>query len=162
MNEETILGGILIVLGLLFCLAFLWKPFRYLWSQVKTGSGRKLIFGCGAIAFVLCGLFPPWLSVSYEGHAHAMGFSFILTPPSTWTRLDFSRLTVEWLCVVVATGTLLLLTTNSGKKVNESPVPQLPKTDKATEFPDPVSAALTTQSSAPDVSQSDKLGGRVK
>ena len=79
-------------------------------------SLSKLITLVGATAFILCGLFPPWLSLTYQGHICATSYDFILTPPVQTSKLDFPRLSVEWLCIAVATGTVLLMMTNGGKK----------------------------------------------
>jgi hypothetical protein len=80
-------------------------------SQMMERIGaQKIILLCGAVAFILCGLFPPWLFISYEGHTHAAGFKFILSPTTNGNfKLDIPRLTVEWLCIAVATGTVWLL-----------------------------------------------------
>jgi hypothetical protein len=76
----------------------------------------KLTIIVGAVAFILCGLFPPWLSISSAGHAHATGCSFILSPPTKGnSKLDISRLAVEWLCIAVAAGTVWLLVSKPKK-----------------------------------------------
>lgn len=75
------------------------------WRLMKRIGAQKLILLCGAVVFVFCGLFPPWLYISYQGHTRSAGYSFILSPPPNeyGTRLDLSRLTVEWACNLAAT-----------------------------------------------------------
>jgi hypothetical protein len=96
---------------------------------MKRTHYRKIILLCGSIAFVVSGLFPPWLYVTDEGHTYAAGCSFILTPPEKQvflrnplgpdtyekenSRLDASRLTVEWLCITVGTGICWFLISKS-------------------------------------------------
>lgn len=76
---------------------------------------------CGSLAFLLCGLFPPWLQTYDEGNvlAHTIalaeksaGFSFIFIAPSGGNRVDTARLGVEWLCVLAATGAAWVLLAN--------------------------------------------------
>jgi hypothetical protein len=87
------------------------------WVWLKQLPKSKLVILCGASVFVLCGLFPPWLDVTPQGHSRALAYSFILTPPANGgygTRLDMARLAVEWLCVAVTTGTIWLLVSKKG------------------------------------------------
>jgi hypothetical protein len=70
---------------------------------------QKFILLCGSFMFVLCGLFPPWLDISNQGHTRSTAYSFILSPPATargsyGVELDISRLVVEWLCILAVTG----------------------------------------------------------
>lgn len=78
----------------------------------------RVVVLCGALAFVLCGLFPPWLyTVSQDGYAanKSAGFGLLFDAPDpsnraagSGIRLDTARLAVEWLCVLAATGALWL------------------------------------------------------
>jgi len=80
---------------------------------IKRMGMQKFIVLCGGGAFVLCGLFPPWLLVSQQGHAQAWGYSFILSPPEDYRgygyKLDACRLLVEWICILAASGTVWIL-----------------------------------------------------
>ena len=80
-------------------------------------SVSKLIILVGAVAFILCGLFPPWLDISHQGHTRSAGYSFILSPPpgDYGVKLDIARLFVEWFCIAVATGTVWLLVSKPEK-----------------------------------------------
>ncbi len=95
----------------------------------KTGGRvvliRKAIIGTAAVAFVMAGLFPPWVhSLDVGGkraHLNA-GYSFIFVPPAPvmqqeWqglyapnevryfsVQLDSSRLAIEWACILAASG----------------------------------------------------------
>jgi hypothetical protein len=87
--------------------------------RMKVSVSKRIIL-VGAVAFILCGLFPPWLSISYEGHIRSADYRFILLPPpkeqyAYGRKLDISRLAVEWLCIAVATGTVLLLVSKPEK-----------------------------------------------
>lgn len=89
------------------------------WRLVKRISAQKCVLLCGAVAFVLSGLFPPWLTTEpFSEHSHASAYrSFILRPPRD-SNLDISRLAVEWLCIVAATGTIWLLMSKLEKNNN--------------------------------------------
>ena len=84
----------------------------------------KAVVQCGALAFLLCGLFPPWLCtfVPYGTDtavpgAEDAGFSFIFIAPSDrhGVRIDAVRLGVEWLCVLAATGAAWVLVAKPGQ-----------------------------------------------
>src|SRR5438067_1060107 len=49
------------------------------WRLMKRIGQRKFTLLCGAIAFVLCGLFPPWLK-GYGSRAVSIGYDFMLAP----------------------------------------------------------------------------------
>jgi hypothetical protein len=76
----------------------------------------KTIIICGALVFLLCGLFPPWLytiSGPYAARSErSAGFNFLFNAPepkigiSHGITLDTPRLAVEWLCVLAVTGAL--------------------------------------------------------
>ncbi len=86
---------------------------------------RKVILISGLGVFVAFTLFPPWLYTAYvTGTRHSQGFRsekdaghhFIFTPPSPkndappfGTKIDVSRLVLEWVAVVAITGMVLLL-----------------------------------------------------
>jgi hypothetical protein len=82
-------------------------------------TSRKIAVIVAAFAFVLAGLFPPWLH-TYDGPAgHARsdaGYAFILSPPPLkgmperyGVQLDTSRLLIEWVCVFAVSGTVWYL-----------------------------------------------------
>ena len=64
---------------------------------------KKSILAGTAALFILAGLFPPWLTVSYQGHTYASACRFILSPlsdPREGVRLDAARLLIEWACIL--------------------------------------------------------------
>jgi len=73
----------------------------------------------GIIVFVLMGLFPPWMMISPIGDYVKNVYSFILNPVKAgyysdvrdellWeSRIDASRLFVQWATVAVITGGLI-------------------------------------------------------
>ena len=70
-------------------------------------TGTKAVALYGALAFLLCGLFPPWLyNANRSFAARSGGYAFILTSEENAPGdvIDVNRLAVEWLCVLVATG----------------------------------------------------------
>jgi hypothetical protein len=109
------LALLIITLSVLICLSLI----RYVRRTMVSAS--KLIILSGAVAFILCGLFPPWLYISNEGHTRSTGYGFILLPPANTdnraygTKLDIARLSVEWLCIAVATGTVWMLVSKPEK-----------------------------------------------
>ena len=76
---------------------------------MKWLGAQKAILLCATLAFVLCGIFPPWLS-----YGRAADYSFILLPPVSG-RLDFSRLVVEWLCVGAIASMAWIFTARASK-----------------------------------------------
>jgi hypothetical protein len=83
-------------------------------------SKTKVATRCGALAFIICGLFPPWLythSCDYAARAETSAeFSFLLKAPEPRNRaysygikLDTAKLAVEWLCVLAAAGAAWVL-----------------------------------------------------
>ena len=110
--------AVLIAISILLLFLVFRPVFRYV-RRIKI-SVSKLIILVGAIAFILCGFFPPWLYISYQGHTRSADYSFILSPPPSvegtyGTKLDISRLAVEWFCIAVATGTFWLLVSKPEK-----------------------------------------------
>jgi hypothetical protein len=70
-------------------------------------TGTKRVILCGALAFTLCGLFPPWLyNANSSFGARSGGYAFILAngDHAPGDVIDVTRLGIEWLCVLVATG----------------------------------------------------------
>lgn len=107
---------VVVILVWTFLLAALAAFTVLVWRLLKRIGLIKSIILCGAVAFLLCGLFPPWLYISSEGHTHAAGCDFILSPPTRGNyKLDTARLAVEWLCIVVATGIVWLLVSKPEK-----------------------------------------------
>lgn len=72
------------------------------------------------VFFVAMGIFPPWTYTLDAKSIHRekpAGYALIVSPPSPendapafGVRLDISRLLIQWLVLIVATGGLLLLT----------------------------------------------------
>jgi GYF domain 2 len=77
---------------------------------------RKLILVLGVVAFLACGIFPPWVYVMNNEGLHSQtdaGYGLILTPPAPRDRpdlpfvseplyssqVDMSRLGIEWACI---------------------------------------------------------------
>jgi hypothetical protein len=97
---------------------------------------RKAIVAVAAIAFILSGLFPPWLQTldvtATHNHTDA-GYSFILSPPlpkkgayyseDYGIQLDTTRLLIEWSCILVAAGSVWFLCGASKSKENEQKAP---------------------------------------
>jgi Tfp pilus assembly protein PilV len=70
-------------------------------------TGTKAVVLWGALAFLLCGLFPPWLyNASGRFRARSAGYGFILAngDSAPGDVIDVNRRGVEWLCVLAATG----------------------------------------------------------
>lgn len=103
------------VLGVTLLLTALAACAILAWRLMKRVGVQKGILICGAVVFVLCGLFPPWLYTYDVTGTHSRsdaGYYFVLTPPgpkpsygnSTGIQLDTSRLLIEWACILAATG----------------------------------------------------------
>jgi hypothetical protein len=107
----------LVVLIAIFVLIVFWLVRRVRWKKISV---CKLIILVGAVAFILCGLFPPWLDISSQGHTRSAGYSFILSPPpgGYGKKLDIARLAVEWLCILGATGAAWIIFVS--KNANEA------------------------------------------
>ena len=90
------------------------------WRLKQRLGAQKFILLCGAIAFVWCGLFPPWLYTYYQTGTRDFagmrsqtdaGYFFILAPPRPLDRhqaygvkLDTGRLLIEWACILAISG----------------------------------------------------------
>ena len=78
----------------------------------------RILISSGVI-FVAMGLFPPWTYTLDAQSIHRekpAGYALIILPPNPekdapafGVRLDVSRLSIQWLILVAATGGLLLL-----------------------------------------------------
>ena len=85
----------------------------------------KAVVGCGALAFIICGLFPPWLYTFNQSSASSeisAEFRFISNAPDPsdsrngcGVRIDTVRLGIEWLCVLAATGAAWALVAKPGR-----------------------------------------------
>jgi hypothetical protein len=69
---------------------------------------QKVILWIGIIAFVLMGIFPPWMITGNEQVCLSMGYSFILNPPNKVCRMDASHLCIQWVMVAVITAGLVI------------------------------------------------------
>ena len=113
------------VIGVVLLLTILATSAMLVWRLIKRIGAQKFTLFCGAVVFVLCGLFPPWLYTHDSTGTHSRsnaGCSFILSPPlklgmyvTAGIQLDTSRLLIEWACVLAATGAGWLLTTGNGR-----------------------------------------------
>ena len=82
-------------------------------------KARPWILLCAVAAFMLCSLFPPWLSTLNTSGIHSerdAGYHFIFTPPAPaydsryyGVRLDCARLMIEWLSIAAASGVTWLV-----------------------------------------------------
>ncbi len=128
-------------------------PLFWLYRVVKTAVSRLLkvhrlkkgIVSAAAVAFVLAGLFPPWLYTyystgsggrfSYEPGGHSernAGYHFIFTPPPPregeiqyGIKLDMPRVLIEWACIAAISGAaLFLLGSVKAQQPDEKPQPK--------------------------------------
>ena len=85
---------------------------------------QKTILIIGVAIIILMGLFPPWTcTYTYESESSktSSGYAFIANPPKVrgftfgtfGFELDISRLCVQWIVVIFATGLGVLLTKES-------------------------------------------------
>jgi uncharacterized membrane protein len=92
-------------------------------SRWLDTTQKKIVFG-GMVCFLLAGLIPPLMSYDHYSHSysssHHYGFMFM---PDIFVggidqgdRIDFYRLIVEWIVVVVLTGGLLFLSKEKNPK----------------------------------------------
>lgn len=72
----------------------------------------------GALLFVALALFPPWHTIgtanvysnyTLPNRSEYLGYAFFTRPPEDGASIEFSRLAIEWLCLAVVTGTLIVL-----------------------------------------------------
>jgi len=91
---------------------------------------QRWILIVGLVIFVLMGLYPPWKAMTSANTANRQEtpyrYGLITKPPIRMTggefagqiatRLDTTRLTVQWLILAVATGGAIFLTKDPPKK----------------------------------------------
>lgn len=93
---------------------------------------QKLILICGLLSLAATISFPPWSKTAYKIGTRDIygfrsekngGYHFIFSPPAPeqdspifGTKIDISRLGLEWLGVVAATGIALLTSQFIGNK----------------------------------------------
>ena len=89
-------------------------------NNTKGRKGRSMskkqrdVILVGIMLIVLMGLCPPWYGYQstrpkqYDRPV-SQGYSFIGAPPQPTSRIDKSRLFVQWITVVVATGGLAFI-----------------------------------------------------
>jgi len=82
---------------------------------------KKMILFLGITAFLIMGIFPPWIFILddktggptglgyYESPGH---YSFVLTPPTPpyhlyHCKIDYSRLFIQWFILSIMIGLLL-------------------------------------------------------
>jgi hypothetical protein len=99
---------------------------------------QKICLSAGMAAFLLLGLFPPWMVATPMGSYLGTGYAFLLRPPvlegdgeiprlqrqGYWQcRVDAAQLSIQWAIVAVATAGLML--TFHGRKPTKpsSPAP---------------------------------------
>jgi len=98
---------------------------------------QKGVIVFGVMAFILCGLFPPWLyTVNSSGgggqimvHSEkSAGYEFILAPPKPeyegvhfGVRLDGLRLGIEWTCVAAGCGAVWVLFARTAPRLKLPP-----------------------------------------
>lgn len=102
------------VLGVISLLTSLAALTVLLW---RVGLQRSILL-CGALAFLLCGLFPPWRTAFKDSNGHTrttrVEFSSLVNAPAYPTypysesRIASDVLCIEWLCIAVAAGTVWL------------------------------------------------------
>ena len=86
---------------------------------------KKLVI-VGVAVIILMGLFPPWTYTFHLATAYSKkpaGYSFILAPPKRKAshlahgiELDVTRLSVQWIIVLMATGLGVFLTSTTKKE----------------------------------------------
>ncbi|MCP4331655.1 MAG: hypothetical protein GY785_03275 [Gammaproteobacteria bacterium] len=89
--------------------------------MIINGKQKTLIV-VGVLVFILAGLFPPWLytlHVNNIDREKPAGYAPIFDPPYPenddiryGVELDVSRLTVQWVVILTATGLCVFLTTS--------------------------------------------------
>jgi hypothetical protein len=96
---------------------------------------QRIVLLIGAFVFVALGLYPPWQSigsnvepagdlamlgnergngdypspVAAAAYHHSLGYAPIFRPPELNSSIDATRLTIEWLSLVVLTGAFVLV-----------------------------------------------------
>lgn len=80
-------------------------------STFKLDKRQKILI-CAAVAIVISGLCPPWITTWHmagEGNSQwSAGYGLIFFPPEgnrfEGIKLDTARLFVEWVCILAASG----------------------------------------------------------
>jgi hypothetical protein len=75
---------------------------------------QKIVIIVGLIIIVLMGLFPPW-TFHYDGNEYTVGYKFI-TQATGPVKIDESRLLIQWFCVCIVVGGLVLILKDKGEK----------------------------------------------
>jgi len=70
---------------------------------------QKLVLIIGLVIFITVLMYPPWY-YAYKGNRYDRGYSCIASPPSRASRIDFTRLLIPALIVVVLTYVGVVLT----------------------------------------------------
>jgi len=97
---------------------------------------QRIVLLIGALLFVALGLYPPWhhagssvekveiteragydekspiaaaAAAAPEEYDYSLRYSLIFKPPQSASRIDLSRLGVEWLCLIVLAGSLIVV-----------------------------------------------------
>lgn len=84
---------------------------------------QKIVLWVGIAAFVLMGLYPPWM-IS-KAPMRSEGYSFVLAPPvgtidETFCQINMPRLYIQWMIVVVIGG-LVISFKKQAKRINHRP-----------------------------------------
>lgn len=92
-------------------------------------KGQRMVISGGLIIFLLMGFYPPWREFLNYGQGQkiteSVSYSFIVDPPQPknprrlyYIEIDWSRLIIEWICVVVFTIGIVFLVGSRPKKLN--------------------------------------------
>jgi len=78
---------------------------------------QRTILTVGILVIILMGLFPPWVKIfGGEGiRKITVGYAFIAAPSDHRAVLDISRLCVQWIVVLLATGLGVFLSGKSNR-----------------------------------------------
>ncbi len=88
---------------------------------------RKIIISISLVVIILMGLFPPWvekLKTKDLQLERPLGYGFILSPPEPSNSnfsisIDFSRLFLQWVILILITGLCIYLYSRKDKKWEE-------------------------------------------
>src|SRR5262249_54782845 len=113
---------------------------------------QKTTLLIGALVFLAMGLYPPWMTENAERPSlmappvavthHSGRYDWIFDPPPS-SYIDMSRLSVQWLVVVVV-GCALGLALMKDNKRGESPNAEAPEASKVSELPEWRGAGTST------------------
>jgi hypothetical protein len=131
MIEEKI-ARLELSLGLL-CSRYL-PTFAKVLAAAHAMGKQRAVLASSLAAFVMCGLFPPWLYTNhgrYERSEKSAGYHLIFTPPqpmslgwASGVRMNMQVLLIEWACVA-AGGAAVFLVAGSATRVGP-PMPSPP------------------------------------